>query len=216
MKEIKYLGIKGTGEMDHRYNVEHTASFSIFECPVCRKHYELKTQRGRKQKTCMACRGTQKVTHGMSATNVYSAWQGMIQRCTKPTCRSYAKYGAKGITVAKAWTTFEGFWADMGETYQSGMTIDRIDSAKGYCKENCRWLSLSDNSSQTTKRRPVVQLRKTIVPVQGFVEVQVWESAKQAADTLGLIAAHITVVCQGKRKTHGGFGWKYQEEVVVN
>ena len=41
--------------------------------------------------------------------------------------------------------------------------------------------------------------------------MQTWESALKAADTLGLVAAHITAVCMGKRTTHGGFGWKYAE-----
>ena len=212
MKEIKYLGIKGTGEIDLRYNVERSASFSIFECPVCKKQYELKTSRGRRQNTCIDCRGTQNESHKMSSTKVYSAWQGMVQRCNNPKSHAYAKYGARGITVSLDWLTFEGFWKDMEATYQPGLTIDRIDSSKGYCKENCRWLTLSQNSSETTKRRPVIQMRQRLSPLKGFVEEHVWESAKKAADALGLVAAHITVVCLGKRKTHGGFGWKYAED----
>ena len=209
MKELKYLGIKGTGEMDTRYNVERTASFSIFECPECNKQYEIKTSRGRKQVTCKDCRGTQLETHQMSSHKVYKVWASMRQRCINPKCKAYAKYGAKGITCDDAWKTFEGFWADMGSTYEDGLTIDRMDSSKGYSKDNCRWLTLSQNSSETTKRRPVVQLRQVLTPSKYYVEERVWESAKQAADSLGLVAAHITVVCQGARKTHGGFSWKY-------
>lgn len=211
MKEIQYLGIKGTGEIDARYGVEHTASFSIFECPGCSKQYEIKTSRGRKQKTCKDCRGTQLETHKMSAHRIYPVWQGILQRCNNPKHPSYRNYGGKGITVDSKWTTFEGFWADMRESYQDGLTIDRTDSSKGYCKENCTWMGHGENSSKTSRRREVVQLRKVLLPVKGFVEVQVWESAKQAADTLGLVPAHITAVCQSKRATHGGFGWAYKE-----
>ena len=211
MKEIQYLGIKGTGEMDARYGVEHTSSFSVFECPCCSKQYEIRTSRGRKQKTCIDCRGTQNESHRMSAHRIYPVWQAILQRCNNPKNASYRNYGGKGITVGSKWTTFEGFWADMGESYQDGLTIDRTDSSKGYCKENCTWMTHGENSSKTNRRREVVQLRKVLQPVKGFVEVQVWESAKQAADTLGLVPAHITAVCQNKRATHGGFGWAYKE-----
>lgn len=209
MKETQYLGVKGTGEIDKRYAVEHTSSYSIFECPKCGKHYELRTSRGRKQVTCKDCRGTQLETHQMSSHKIYKAWAGMRQRCINPKCKAYAKYGAKGILCDDSWKTFEGFWADMGATYEDGMTIDRKDSSKGYSKENCRWLTLSQNSSETTKRREVIQLRQVLTPSKQYVEERKWDSAKQAADSLGLVAAHITVVCQGKRKTHGGFSWKY-------
>ena len=61
------------------------------------------------------------------------------------------------------------------------------------------------------KRRPVIQLRQALIPNKHYVEERIWDSAKQAADSLGLVAAHITVVCQGTRKTHGGFSWKYAD-----
>lgn len=213
MKEIEYLGVCKTGEIDKRYGTESTASMSVFECPVCFKHYRLKTRLGNSRKTCKDCRGTQVATHRMSTHKAYMIWAGMKQRCYNPSTPAYQAYGAKGITVASDWHTFDGFWKDMGESYELGLTIDRIDSSKGYSKENCRWLTHSDNSSLTTKRRPVVQLRRVLVPTKGFVEERRWESAKQAADALGLVAAHITAVCQGQRKTHGGFGWNYLDQL---
>ena len=212
MKEIKYLGIKGTGEIDQRYNVERTASFSIFQCPYCFKEYEIKTSRGRKQKSCIDCRGGQKVTHGKSRDRIYSIWRGMVQRCHNPNSKSFYKYGGKGITVSEDWRTFEGFLLDMGKSYQEDLTLDRTDATKGYNKENCTWMSHSENSSKTNRKRKVVQLRKVLKPQKGFELVQEWDSAKMAADNLGLVAAHITVVCQNKRKSHGGFAWAYSDE----
>ena len=38
-------------------------------------------------------------------------------------------------------------WA-VNSVYSEGLTIDRIDSTKGYCPENCRWVSLSENSGR--------------------------------------------------------------------
>ena len=212
MQEIEYLGIHKTGEIDSRYGVEHSSSYSIFECPVCKKQYKLKTSRGHKQKTCRDCRGTQNETHQMAKHPVYQTWASMKQRCLNPKCKAFARYGAKGITVSEDWLTFEGFWQDMGSSYQEGLTIDRIDSSKGYCKENCRWLTHSENSSLTNRRKAVIQFRQVLQPVKCFIEERVWESAQKAADTLGLVPAHITAVCLGQRKTHGGFGWQYALE----
>lgn len=210
MKEIKKLGIRGTGSVDKRYGTERTASFSLFECPVCKQHFELRTTVGKKQKTCKNCRGTQNVTHGKSNTLEYFVWQSMLQRCNNPKNDKFHIYGGKGIKVCPAWETFEGFWADMGNIYKKGLTIDRKDSNKDYCPENCQWVSHSYNSHKTIKRKPVLQYRVILKPERSLEFIQEFESAKRAADTLGLIAAHITVVCQGKRKTHGGFAWKYK------
>jgi hypothetical protein len=126
MKEIKELGIRGTGNMDKRYNIERTASFALFECPVCFKQYELRRNKGQKQNTCIDCRGTQKITHGQSYNREYFIYQGMRQRCNNPKNKKYHIYGGKGITVDPSWDTFSGFWRDMGSTYKEGLTIDRI------------------------------------------------------------------------------------------
>lgn len=212
MKEISNLGIKDTGYIDKRYNTAHTARFAIFECPVCKKRYELKASRGKKQEFCSECRSTKKVTHGMSDESVYYVWQAMRARCNNPKNKKYHIYGGKGIRVSEDWQTFEGFWKDMEEGYYKGMTIDRKDSNKNYCKENCQWLSHSKNSAKTSKVRPVIQYYVVRKPVYELIEKAKWPSALAAANELGLTAAHITVVCQGKRKTHGGFAWAYQQD----
>lgn len=211
MKEIENLGKKFTGYIDKRYGTEHHATFSIFECPKCLKHYELKRTIGLKRITCNSCKGTTLATHGQSNQLYYFVWQSMIQRCTNPNHVKYHIYGGKGITVQDSWLTFEGFWKDNEHLYQPGLTIDRKDSSKGYNVENVRWIPSKQNSSETTKRRPVEQYRVILLPVRSEELVQSWESAKQAADSLGLVAAHITATCSNKRKTHGGFMWKYKE-----
>jgi len=210
MKEIKKLGVKETGFIDRRYGTSGTASYSLFECPVCLKQYEITTRRGKAQQTCKDCRGTLNRTHGFSHTPPYKVYASMKQRCDNPKNKKYPIYGGKGIKVVPAWDTFEKFWADMGDTYKPGLTIDREDSSKSYCKENCRWISLSQNSSETTKRKPVIQYRVVLKPIRSYEYIAEYESALQAATELGLVAAHITVVCQGKRKTHGGFAWAYK------
>lgn len=49
--------------------------------------------------------------------------------------------------------TFLGFYADMGSTYQPGLTLDRIDGKKGYSKANCRWATPREqNNNRSTSR----------------------------------------------------------------
>ena len=210
MQLIKFLEKRpesvniATGNMMH-------ASWYLYECPVCLKHVEGRGKRGLRFNSCWDCRGNQLVKHGMSNSAVYKVWQGMRARCTNPNNPKFHIYGGKGITVQESWETFEGFWKDNEKLYEKGLTIDRIDSSKGYNVDNVRWIPSAQNSSETTKRRAVKQMRIIRKPVKSTEFMQEWESAKKAADTLGLTAAHITAVCKGnaKRKSHGGFIWEY-------
>jgi hypothetical protein len=90
-----------------------------------------------------------KTTHGMTKTRTYKSWRSMKMRCTLPSMPSYKYYGGKGITYDSSWENFNKFLSDMGER-PSGMSLDRIDNNKNYCKGNCRW---SDAKTQANNRK---------------------------------------------------------------
>ncbi len=88
----------------------------------------------------------QKVTHGKSHTPEYNVWHGMRLRCYNHNDPAYHNYGGRGITVCDEWSTFQGFFADMGERPSKNHSIDRRDNEKGYSKDNCYWATKKEQS----------------------------------------------------------------------
>lgn len=70
----------------------------------------------------------------------------MLSRCLKENAKDYKYYGARGITVCDSWIkSLPSFieWA-LRNGYKENLTLDRIDNNKGYCPENCRWVTIKE------------------------------------------------------------------------
>jgi|SRR4051794_21510913 hypothetical protein len=95
-----------------------------------------------------------KFRHGGYGTPAYTVWSSMINRCRNPKCKVYPDYGGRGITVCDRWSDFALFLEDMGPP-EPGLTLDREDNDGPYCKENCRWVTMTE---QNRNRRDAVML----------------------------------------------------------
>jgi len=106
---------------------------------------ELQKQHNRGVEASCGCRrkesiGRRNRTHGMSFDDAYAVYRSMLARCSNPNHQAWHNYGGRGITVCDRWKeSFQNFWADMGPTYEKGLTLERLDNEQGYSIENCSW-----------------------------------------------------------------------------
>ena len=122
--------------------------------------------------------------HGMAgankATRLYRIWQSMKARCYRLTDTAYKNYGARGIKVCSEWQEFEPFrdWS-LANGYTENLTIERNDVDGNYQPDNCRYITLSE---QTRNTRRTVRIHS--VSLSAFCETHtvpylwVWSALK--------------------------------------
>lgn len=84
-------------------------------------------------------------THGGTKSPLYKVWRGMKDRCARN-----SRYFGRDIKIE--WKSFEEFRDDMLESYllhkktHSSTSIDRINNNGNYSKDNCRWVTMTENT----------------------------------------------------------------------
>lgn len=87
--------------------------------------------------------------HGMSRSPLYRVWRDIMTRTgvyKGAANRMRRDYIERGIFVCDEWQKFENFseWA-VRHSYEKGLQIDRIDNDRGYCPDNCRFVTRKQN-----------------------------------------------------------------------
>ena len=71
-------------------------------------------------------------------------------------------YVELNLTICDEWLDFGNFWHwAMSHGYRDDLTIDRIDNLKGYCPENCRWATYSQqNKNRRMTKKQLAACRR--------------------------------------------------------
>ena len=138
-------------------------------------------------------------------TQLYRCWSNIKSRCYNKKVRSYVDYGAKGIVMCDEWLhDFPAFakWSEE-HGFQEGLTINRKNSDKNYCPENCEWVTLEENSRQAKKE---VRCWGKELATGDYYE---FDNIRQFAKAHGLNFSAIGQVLHKHNKTHKGWVFGY-------
>ena len=86
-------------------------------------------------------------------------YQAMKQRCYNSNNSYYAIYGGKGIKICDEWLNDRTKFYDWSyeNKYAVNLTIDRIDSSKGYSPKNCRWVT-NEQQANNKKNNVIIEI----------------------------------------------------------
>jgi hypothetical protein len=109
-------------------------------------------------KTC----GMGSFKHGLKGSRFYRIYTNINTRCYNKKVSAYPRYGGRGIICL--WENFNNFKDDMYDSYLSHVEtfgekntqIDRIDGGGNYCKDNCRWATIVEQSRNMSSNMVVI------------------------------------------------------------
>jgi len=131
--------------------------YYTIECANCGSISKMRKDVYKKATTCNQCSRASghNTKHGKSASKLYAVYYGMLQRCTNKAHPKYSRYGGRGIKVEftdffdfESWSLANGYVDATYTEYKDTLAIDRIDNNGNYSKDNCQWITVSENSKK--------------------------------------------------------------------
>ncbi len=144
--------------------------------------------------------------HGTVLEALYSRYMKSKHRCQSPKVWNYKNYGGRGIkflfSCAMDYVRYMYTLSNI-EKLLEGWEIDRIDNDGNYEPGNLRVTTRTENANNT---------RKTVWIIRG--DGKVYKGLAEATKEANTSAGNIVACCRGRRKTAGGFTWKYSAQDV--
>ena len=88
-------------------------------------------------------------THGQTGTRIFRIYYDIRQRCYNENNKRFSDYGGRGITMCDEWkNSFQSFYDwSMANGYSEKLSIDRKDVDGNYEPNNCRWITMAEQSN---------------------------------------------------------------------
>ncbi len=140
---------------------------AVVECKECKKEYEVDPNKlkyryhcGCMKKGVIACK------YAKSHPQLAQAYKHIMSRCYNKNNQDYYNYGARGINVCDEWLNDRNIFCEwsLKNGFENGkkLSIDRINSSKGYSPENCRWSDAIDQGRNTRRNVLTIELAREI------------------------------------------------------
>ncbi len=132
------------------------------ECGATKSIAQTSLKRG-DSRSCGCLRTQASTTHGLASIKKgrdprYVILHGMLERCYNANCASYAKYGARGISVCDRWRFGEAgqhgaqcFIADMGTRPSNKHSVERLNNDGNYEPGNCVWATAKEQNRNSRR-----------------------------------------------------------------
>lgn len=131
-----------------------------------------------------------------------STWQGIISRCHSKKGLTDKDYGGRGIKVCDRWRFgtdtkdgFECFLEDLEDSWEKGLTLDRIDVNGDYSPANCEW---AGPKIQARNRRTGVLNKEMVAIAKGLLKTKRADSVADIARELGVNYSTLAAAVAGR------------------
>ena len=108
-------------------------------------------------------------------------------------------------------------WIESNYDKMTKPSVDRLDDYKGYSLDNIQLMTWEENKAKGSRdRKNGVNNKKSKAVLQYDLQgnlIKEYYSIMQAERETKISNVSISRVCNGKRKTAGGFKWKYKQQI---
>jgi len=151
----------------HGYDMSRGVRWATVECKECKRVYECDPNKLKYRKHCGCMKkGVIACKYAKSYPQLAQTINHMIGRCYNVKDTDYYNYGARGVIVCEEWLSNRNTFCEwsLKNGFEEGklLSIDRIDSSKDYCPDNCRWTNATIQAQNTRRNVLTIELAREI------------------------------------------------------